>query len=511
MSEARSLLWFARHEARLGWRDTLSMMTAGRPDRERRVIFWILSFALFLHGIAYLVLQRYVGPNIHVDAKTLIAVTSAILLSGSAMLSQAMESITRIFYSRSDLELILSAPAKADKLFAVRIGAMALSATLVSVFLIGPFIDILIWRSSLRWIGAYGLLIAVSLVMTSVAIILTVKLFQIIGPRRTRLVAQIIAAIVGGIFIIGLQVAAMFSGGTFSRMTFLESDFVVNNVPDGESLFWWPARAALGDWHCLAWVFGAAFLLFLAVTIRYAPRFAGYVFAATAVSHKPRVQTAADRRFRLGTPSAVLRRKERLLIFRDSWLISQSLMQLLYLVPPALLLWRNYGKGGVAVVLLPVLIMSAGQLAGGLAWLTISGEDAPDLVRSAPVAPKQLLRAKMEAVMQCVGAIFCPFILVLALSSGRQALVAAAGIAAAALSSIAIQLWFRTQAKRTQFRRRHTSSRIATLAETLVSISWAGAGGAAVSGSPLSLLATLSALVLLWYVWRLSPARLQTA
>src|SRR6185437_5086518 len=154
MSQARSLAWFARHEARLSWRDTLSMMTAGRPDRERRVIFWILSFALFLHGIAYLVLQRYVGPNIHVDAKTLIAVTSAILLSGSAMLSQAMESITRIFYSRSDLELILSAPARADKLFAVRIGAMAFSATLVSVFLIGPFIDILIWRSSLRWIGA---------------------------------------------------------------------------------------------------------------------------------------------------------------------------------------------------------------------------------------------------------------------------------------------------------------------------------------------------------------------
>jgi ABC-2 type transport system permease protein len=360
-----------------------------------------------------------------------------------------------------------------------------------------------------RWVGAYGLLIAVSLVMTSVAIILTVKLFQIIGPRRTRIVAQIIAAIVGGIFVIGLQIAAMFSGGTFSRLTFLESDFVVNNVPDGMSLLWWPARAALGDWHCLAWVFGIALLLFLTVTIRYAPRFAGYVFAATAMSYKSRIQTAGARSFRVGTPSAMLRRKERLLILRDSWLISQSLMQLLYLLPPALLLWRNYGKGGVAVVLLPVLIMSAGQLAGGLAWLTISGEDAPDLVSSAPVAPKQLLRAKMEAVMQCIGAIFGPFVLVLALSSGREALVAAAGIVAAAISSIAIQLWFRTQAKRTQFRRRHTSSRIATLAETLVAISWAGAGGAAVTGSSLSLLAVLSALVLLWYVWRLSPARLQ--
>ena len=62
--------------------------------------------------------------------------------------------------------------------------------------------------------------------------------------------------------------------------------------------------------------------------------------------------------------------------------MSQTLMQLLYLVPPALLLWRSFADGaGSLVVLVPVLVMAAGQLAGGLAWLAISGEDAPDLVR----------------------------------------------------------------------------------------------------------------------------------
>ena len=62
-------------------------------------------------------------------------------------------------------------------------------------------------------------------------------------------------------------------------------------------------------------------------------------------------------------------------------------MQMLYLLPPALLLWRNFGDdAGALVVLVPVLVMAAGQLAGGLAWLAISGEDAPDLVATAPVA-----------------------------------------------------------------------------------------------------------------------------
>jgi len=509
MSAARPLSWFAHHEARLAWRDMLAMMTAGRPNREGRVAIWLVAFALALHGVAYLVIRNYAGRGIQPDPPTLITVTATILLSGSAMLSQAMESVTRTFYTRSDLELILSAPVPAEKLFSVRIGSMALSAALMSILLIGPFINVLIWRGGLRWLGAYGVLIAVSLITTGLAIVLTIKLFQMIGPRRTRLVAQIAAALVGGIFVIGLQIAAMFSSDTLSRAAFLRSSYVLAHAPGEDSIFWWPARAALGDWHSLIWVLGGSILIFLAVTARYAPRFASYVLAASSVSHLSRHKASGKDRFHVGTPGAALRRKERLLILRDPWLISQSLMQLLYLSPPAILLWHNYGRGGAAVVLVPVLIMAAGQLAGGLAWLTISGEDAPDLVGSAPVAPKRLLQAKVEAVMQCIGLVFCPFIAALVLVSGRQALAAIAGIVAAAISSTAIQLWFRSQAKRSQFRRRHTSSRIATLAEAFISIIWAAAGGIAVSGSPLWVVVALGAAILLWCVWRFSPARLR--
>ena len=67
-------------------------------------------------------------------------------------------------------------------------------------------------------------------------------------------------------------------------------------------------------------------------------------------------------------------------------------MQVLYLLPPALLLWRNFGDDGdTLVVLVPVFVMAAGQLAGGLAWLAVSGEDAPDLVATAPIAGGTIL------------------------------------------------------------------------------------------------------------------------
>ena len=506
MMATRSLAWFARHEARLSWRDMTAMLTAGRRMRARRIIPWILGFALALHAVAWLVIRNVTAHASGNDLHALVVVTATMLLIGAAMLSQAMESVTRILYSRSDLELILSAPVRAERIFAVRIAAMALSGLLISAFLMVPFINVLIWRDGPHWLGAYGLLVAISLVNTALAVALTLNLFQLVGPRRTRLAAQIAAAIIGGVFVIGLQIAAMFSGGPLSRISFLQSRAVLAHVPGAQSWVWWPARAALGDWRCLAVCIGVALVLFLATVVRYAPRFAGHVIAASSAADITSRTAPGERRFQVRSTAATLRHKERTLILRDPWLISQSLMQLLYLSPPALLLWHNYGRTNSAVILVPVLTMAAGQLAGGLAWLSISGEDAPDLVGSAPVTASGLLRAKIEAVMQCIAIIFCPFAAVLALSSPAQALVAVAAIAAAAGSSTAIQLWFRAQAKRSQFRRRHTSSRIATFAEAFLSITWAAAGGIAASGSLASLVVAAIAILLLWTVWRLSPA-----
>jgi len=104
---------------------------------------------------------------------------------------------------------------------------------------------------------------------------------------------------------------------------------------------------------------------------------------ASASRRMPRRPSKARRAtvFRTGSRQQALRWKEFALLRRDPWLVSQSLMQLLYLVPPALMLWRSFADGSTAIVLItPVVVMAAGQLSGGLAWLTISCEDAADLV-----------------------------------------------------------------------------------------------------------------------------------
>jgi ABC-2 type transport system permease protein len=152
-----------------------------------------------------------------------------------------------------------------------------------------------------------------------------------------------------------------------------------------------------------------------------------------------------------------------------------------------------------------VLVMAAGQLAGGLAWLAISGEDAPDLIATAPVKASQIVQAKIEAVLGAIMLAFSPFVLALALVSTWPAFIAAIGVLTAAAAATTIQLWFRAQARRSHFRRRQTSSRIATIAEALSSIAWAATTGLAAADSLLALVPGTVGLIILACTRKLSP------
>src|SRR6202043_19174 len=168
-----------------------------------------------------------------------------------------------------------------------------------------------------------------------------------------------------------------------------------------------------------------------AVMAIFSPRFADTVARASATA-TPSRQGPRAKGLRGGSRQQALRRKEFVLLRRDPWLVSQTLMQLLYLVPPTLLLWRSFADSSTAIVLItPVVVMAAGQLSGGLAWLTISGEDAADLVATAPLSASRVTRAKIEVVLIAIGVLFAPLIAALAFASPLQALVTASGVAIA--------------------------------------------------------------------------------
>jgi len=497
-------IWFARHESRLAWRDWLTMMTAGRRERIVRVAIAFGAFVIFMHVVAYWMVGRYADAV--ADKQTLVTITASLLLAWLLMVSQAMESMTRAFYSRSDLDLILASPVDTTKIFAMRIATIALTVAMMAVPLAAPFINVLVARGGAHWLGGYGLIVAMAAAATALAVGLTVALFRVLGARRTRLVAQVVAALIGAAFVIGLQVSAILSYGTISRTAVLQSETLVAHAPDTTSVIWWPAFAALGNAGALAGVLLVSFAALAAAVALVAPRFGEYATAALGVGGSQISYARNATAFRQTSPRRALRRKEWLLLRRDPWLVSQTLMQMLYLIPPAVLLWRSFDGGHAALQLLvPVLVMAAGQLAGGLAWLAISGEDAPDLVATAPIPARFILLAKIEAVLGVIAVVFLPLLAALAVVSPWHALVTGCGVVVAAAAATSIQLWFRTQARRSQFRRRQVSSRVATFAEAFSSIGWAATAAIAAANVWLALAPGLIALAVVAGAWFMSP------
>lgn len=482
-----SLLWFSRHETRLAWRDMMMMMLGGRKRRAGWVAFAAIVISILLHLVAYAVVAPFVETLKHPDKASLVVVTGSAFLAWALMLSQAMEAVTRSFYARADLDLILSSPAPSDRLFAIRIGAVAATNVAMAVLLFGPFINVAAILAGPELLCAYAVLVAMGSSATAVAVVATALLFKLAGPKHTRLLAQVLAAVIGAGFVIGIQAAAILSYGNMSRIEVLRSPEWVAAAPDQDSPLWWPVLAAMGDGGALLIVLASAQALLVMTTLTNARSLAHQAFTVAALS---RGQTATAHRlthFRRLSSRQVLRRKEWALLTRDPWLLSQSLMQILYLLPPALLLWRDFGTGGSLIVLVPVIVMAAGQLAGGLAWLAISGEDAPDLIATAPVTGAAILRAKIEAVMIAVALPVIPFAIGMAWASPFAAAATIIGAGLAAAAACAVQFFFKAQAKRSHFRRRQTSSRLATFAEAFSSISLAGAAALAAAGLWLAL------------------------
>lgn len=500
------LIWFARHEFRLAWRDWMAMMTGGK---RVRLVGWIIG-GLGVYGvittIAWLAIRPWVEAGATIDKQTLLVVSGMGLLFWAVTLSQALEAVTRVYYSRSDLDLILSSPTPSNGVFAVRAIAVFATTFALGALLISPLILSLSFQSGWHWLSAYLLLAALAALSVAIAMAITRLVFHLAGPRRTRLLAQIIAGIVGAGFVIGIQAAAILSHEGFSRFAFFQSDEMLAMAPDTSSLLWLPARAAMGDIGAALPIVVFAFASLTLVIGLVAPSYARLATSAAGLTHIRSQRRASSHAFVPTSQRQALRRKEWKLLQRDPWLLSQTLMQLLYLVPPALLLWVNFGSDNSGFfIVVPVLVMASGQLAGGLAWLAISGEDAHDLVATAPLTPSIILRAKIESVLAVIAIIMTPVLLLLALASWQMALVTGFFVALSAGTATTIQLWFRVVAKRSMFRRRQTASRAATLLEAFSSILWAGTGALVATGSLFAILPAICAVAVLGLARLIAP------
>lgn len=476
--------WLLAHEMRLHWRN----FRAGRAGRGARglVGLAVVGAVLLGGGVLAALGLRDVEVPINPLSVSLAALGCAVVFT--LMLSQTLIAASEALYERGDLDLLFSSPIKPAKVLFVRsLGVAGGVSTVFLVFAVPLLAPAVVWGHP-GWIGVFGVLGALALAAAAVGLLLAMGLFALIGPRRTRVVAQVMAALVGAVFFLVSQAQTLL-GERRSDSLFGE---IVRQARDGRleppAVLSLPLRAMLGEpLPLLALLAGAAALFWLA-SATLGRRFSD---AAAATQGKTGGRPARERpggrgRAFAGGPFLATLRKELRLIGRDAALLSQVLLRVLYLIPTAVLLSRNAAEGTGAALAggAGVVAFLAGQVAGSLAWITLSAEDAPDLLAVSPAGIRTLRRAKLAAALIPTALLLAAPIAALAWFAPAVAAWTVLGAVLAAWSSGLINVWRQRPGKRSEFRRRGGASWIVTVAEILVSTLLAGATSLAVAGFP---------------------------
>jgi ABC-2 type transport system permease protein len=477
-----SILWLLAHEMRIYWRN----FRAGRAGKGARGLISLIVVATMLLGggvLAALGLHDIEVP-INPISISLAALGSAVVFT--LMLSQTLSASSEALYDRGDLDLLFSSPIGPAKVLFVRSLGVAGGVITVFLLMVTPLLGPSVIYGHPGWIGVFGVLGALALASTAVGLLLAMALFALIGPRRTRTVAQVLAALVGAAFFLVSQtrtiLGAQKSNSLFAEITRQAQEGRLHPAP----IVGLPLRAMLGEPLPLLALLAGSAALFALAALTLGRRFSD---AAAATQGKTGAKPAkatrggARRAFAAGPFLATLR-KELLLIGRDAALLSQVLLRVLYLIPTALLLSRNavHGAGPALAGGAGVVAFLAGQVAGSLAWITLSAEEAPDLLAVSPARIHTLRRAKIAAALIPVALFLVLPIAALTWFLPAAGAWTALGAALAAWSSGLINIWHQRPGKRSDFKRRGGSSWMATIAEMLVSALVAGATGIAVAG-----------------------------
>jgi len=503
------ILFLLSHELLLSWRN---FRATGKGRTIRRIIFYGVMIALLGFGGYWAArLLSEVRPEPTPLLLGGVSVAFAVLLT--LMLSQSLLLITETLYQRGDLDLLLSSPISPWRVIIVRMSAIAINVGLFYLILTGAVFVWLPVFGGWAWMSFAPSVLMLTFFAVALGLVVARLLFATIGPKNTRVAAQVLGSIIGAAFFIATQVPRLFedeSRAQAFQQLYMRLAPVLGDPAAAWSL---PARAAVGVGNDF-WIWTAIALGAYVVAVWwYAAGFARDAAAISGLGSRKRRKVGGVRAMRGGV-NATLVRKEWRLLLRDPLLLSQILLQLLYLAPFFAVFATRLGRdegitrfdaGGFASGFV-ILVTS---LAASLAWLCVSAEDAPDLIASAPVPRDQMDNAKAFAAAAPAAALLIPPVIGAAIVvSPIAALWLLIGGSAAIISTCLIAIWYQAPGNRKEFRRRTRGSLLLNLGRVLVSFAWIGATGLAVGG--LEVFAIIPAFIALGLLLAMHESRPKT-
>lgn len=468
--EPGTLAWLVLHEMRLAFR-------SGPLTRRRK---WLRLFFLSVYAIFGLfVAWGLADVPIEPAPKYLVYASTGLVLLLTFMLTQTLLSGQRTLFTAGDLELLLSSPLPEGRVLSAKLLGVAGSAAVTfSLFVLPMALPTAIWGHP-RLLALVPMIASLALVAAAVGLGLAILLVRGLGARRARSVGQIVAALFGGIIFLLSQLS---SNGMVRTSRFAAVSQWMRRTGwgvDGWSA--WPARAVFGEIGPLLACAAFAALVFWSASTLLRTHFLHGWQKAGERSGRPRGGRARAGPAFAATLTGAVVRKELRLLSREPEILFTMLMRLVYLAP--LLFVALKATGDQADLQVPALAaigaIAAGQLAGSLAWLTVSAEDAPDLLAVAPVERSALRRSKLLAALAMAAPFALLVPLVIALRSPVPALAAFLGAMAAGWGAGSIELAFGKAQKRSSFNRRREGSFLVSLLGLGVAV----AVGSATAGS----------------------------
>ena len=492
MSRSLSLAGLVRHDLTISWRRLCGFLRTTSNLRAALVLSFFLGL---MHLAAWPLAFGLLDLEANQGALPLLGM--GLVVFAPWMISQGLTGSTRALYSRGDLDLLLAAPLPPRKILAARALTVVVEGFGAVGFFLLPVVNMAALFGGPRWLAVYPALVACVLAATSVSLCATLGLFRLLGPKRTRQATQVLATLVGAWFVICAQIFNFMSAS--ARAQFQEA--LAHPAPgswlDPQGALWLPVRAASGDLSALAlWALVGLCCFAGAVHVLGEAFARGALAAAGAAQSAP--SASGEQKFRSGRAGA-LRRKEWRLLARDPYLLSQILLQSLYTLPVALVIWKSLGpNGSIALSVAPALVAIASQLAAALAFLAASSEEAGDFVATAPVAPGEVLRRKLEAIAAPVALFLAAPLLGVIWADVRVGLLTLAFGVLAAASTAALNFWKPLENRRGDLIKTHAQNKLVGLAEHGLSLCWAIAALLACLGQWTAFLPAALACGLLW-------------
>lgn len=459
--------WLLRHELRLAWFGAAMHGRGKRRPGMLVIALWTAGW-IVLHVAAWGLLKE-LEPGAMRAPSFAVAAGAVVYLLAPFMLSMALRASVLALFERGDLDLLLSSPLSSRSIFGVRLLGVAGSTSGLFLYLFAPLANAGLALGQPGWLGIYVTLAALALQAACVAMLVTLVLVRWLGPRRTRVVAQVLAAVAGGLLFLLSQSANLVAGGEHGRPLGAQAWHTMVRE-HADSVLWLPGRAALGDPLAML-VLGGLAALALVTTVARTHRF--FARGMQGVAGMARAAPRPGGQMRL-----VVRRslfdtvliKEWTLIARDPHLISQVLLQCVYLAPLLLLALRD--DGARAPALAAGLALLSSSLAGALAWVVIAGEEAPDLLASSPASQRTVRLAKLAAATMPPLLLLAVPLLWMVARAPLPGLLACFTSCAAVLGAGVIVFWAGRPAPRSEFRARGKENMLSGICGLLNSLCW---------------------------------------